>query len=129
MVGFLVVEGGAVFHERAHLPDRVVHAEAVHQEEVRGKQRLAHVEARVGVALDEEDREPLPREQRGGDGPARAAADDEHVAALHRPSRTEAGVAARDGAAAGPAAIGGSGAPAGAPASGSGPAAARRSWE
>src|SRR5206468_1784290 len=79
VVGFLIVEGRAVFDQGPRLPERVVNAEPIEQQHVGGQQRFPDVEAWKRLALDDEYGKVLLREQRRGRGATRPSADDENV--------------------------------------------------
>src|SRR5436309_356665 len=80
---FLVVEAGAVLQLEAALLDRRPGAELLEQQHAGGHQRLADVEAREPLALEQRHTQPLSGEERRGARAARAAPDHDDVEALH----------------------------------------------
>ena len=75
----LVVERGAVLHLEPPLGERRVDAQPIEDRECGRQQRLADVEPREGLALEQEHAAAGLREEGRGRGAGGPAADDEHV--------------------------------------------------
>src|SRR5262245_47241910 len=87
VVTLLIVEHGAVLHLEAVGGDRREHAHALEDGQGRRQKRLADVEAREGLALEQEDAAARAGEKRGGGGARGPAADHDDVVLVGRHRR------------------------------------------